>query len=171
MYCTSLIPKPPHFTLPFAITFHHFCVFMYYCERKRKSKHGEGLGKRLALHTTPCCCWGAGQAESELANQTYRLEVKLSEADHVVGIIQWIELHTSVMYGQCEYSSPSPVCRPTDRTGEQGILPWAPKVVSETGFYIFTFLAASSCRFVFFRFQHQTYISVALSGLNLWMLG
>ena len=43
---------------------------------------------RLALHTTPCCWWGSGQAESELANQTYRLGVKLSEAGHVVGIVQ-----------------------------------------------------------------------------------
>ena len=31
---------------------------------------------------------GVGQAESELANQTYRLGVKLSEADHVVGVVQ-----------------------------------------------------------------------------------
>ena len=90
--CTALasFPSFPHFHSSiynnFSLVF-HFRVFMYYYEHKQKSKHREGLGMRLALHTTPCCWWGWSRG-SELANQTNRLGVKLSEAGRVVGVVQ-----------------------------------------------------------------------------------
>ena len=103
MYCTSFFPKPPPFPNFYSSIYNnfsllfHFRVFMYYCEHKRNSKRREGLGMRLALHTTPCCWWGRGRG-SKLANQTNRLGVKLSEANCVVGVVQWVEFHTTVMY-------------------------------------------------------------------------
>ena len=60
---------------------------------------------RLALHTTPCCWWGRGRGRgSELANQTNRLGVELSEAGGCCPV-SWVAYHCHVCL--CEHSSPS----------------------------------------------------------------